>query len=91
MFSVKPAAGVKMESLAKGDNVFIDTGKLLPKTRFTNPGKPAARGGGGRGGARGGGRGGGGARGGRGGRGRWELRWARVCRLKGGGGLWFHF
>lgn len=73
MFTVKPEAGVLASAFKSGDKIFISPDKLLPITRFTEPGKKpsggAGRGGaagrGGRGGGRSSfGRGGGGARGG---------------------------
>lgn len=65
-FTVKMDAGVQAKSFQTNDLLYIGTDKLLPLERFTNPGKPMARGGG-----RGAGRGGRGGRGppGRGGRG----------------------
>lgn len=62
MFTVKPDAGVFAKSFQKNDVLYIGTDKLLPLTRFTNPGKPSSGGGrgpsgGGRGPPRGGGRG----------------------------------
>ena len=66
MFTVKPDPGIFAKSFQKNDVVYIGTEKLLPLSRFTNPGKPS---GGGRGSGRGGGRGGARA-GGRGGPGR---------------------
>jgi rRNA processing protein Gar1 len=65
MFTVKPDPGVFAKSFQKNDVVYIGIDKLLPLTRFTNPGKPTGGGrgpgaGGGRGPARGGGRGRGG-------------------------------
>ena len=62
MFSVKPDPGIVAKSFEKDDVFYVATDKLLPMSRFTNPG---GGGGGGRGGGRAGGRGGG--RGGRGG------------------------
>ena len=60
MFTVKPDPGIVAKSFEKDDVVYIGTDKLLPLTRFTNPGKPGGRGGGrGAGGRGGGGRGGG--------------------------------
>ena len=69
MFTVKPDPGIVAKSFKKDDPIYIGTDKLLPITRFTNPGKPSGggRGGGGRGGGRGGR--GGGRSPGRGGRG----------------------
>lgn len=62
MFTVKPDAGIVAKSFSKDDTFYIGSEKLLPLSRFTNPGKPAGRGGGrgstARGGGRSGGRGG---------------------------------
>lgn len=46
MFTVKPDPGIVAKSFKADDQVFIGTEKLLPLSRFTNPGKPS---GGGRG------------------------------------------
>jgi H/ACA ribonucleoprotein complex subunit 1 len=62
MFTVKPDTGIVASSFKAADAVYIGTDKLLPITRFTQPGGGGGRGGGrGRGaaGGRGGGRGGG--------------------------------
>ena len=65
-FTIKMDPGVLSKSFQPNDLVYIGTDKLLPLTRFTNPGAP----GGGRGGRGGGGRSfSGGRGGGRGGRG----------------------
>jgi len=64
MFTVKPDPGIVAKSFGKDDPIFIGTEKLLPLSRFTNPGKPSG-GGRGRGGGRDGGRGRGGRDGGR--------------------------
>jgi H/ACA ribonucleoprotein complex subunit 1 len=61
LFTIKMDHGVVAKSFQPDDLLYIGTDKLLPLSRFTNPGKPT----GGRGGARGGGRGGAGGRGGR--------------------------
>jgi len=62
MFTVKPDPGIVAKSFEKDDIFYGGADKLLPLTRFTNPGKPSGgRGSGGRGGkagGRGGGRGG---------------------------------
>lgn len=63
MFTIKPDPGIAAKSFKKDDKFFIGTDKLLPLTRFTQPGKPSGgRGGGkvttGRFGGRSGGRGG---------------------------------
>ncbi|KAG7368151.1 Gar1/Naf1 RNA binding region-containing protein [Nitzschia inconspicua] len=55
-FTVKMDPGVLSKSFQPNDLLYVGTDKLLPITRFTNPG---ASGGGGRGGGRGAGRGGG--------------------------------
>ncbi|KAL3911256.1 MAG: hypothetical protein SGILL_007350 [Bacillariaceae sp.] len=65
-FTVKMDPGVLSKSFQVNDIVYIGTDKLLPLSRFTNPGAPGGRGRG-RGGGRGGRGGRGGGRGGRGG------------------------
>jgi len=61
-FTVKMDPGCMSSSFKKNDAVYMAPEKMMPLSRFTNPGKPAGRGTGGRGG-----RGRGGGRGGRGG------------------------
>ena len=63
-FTVKMDPGVLSKSFQPNDLVYVGTDKLLPLSRFTNPGAPSA---GGRGGGRGRGGGGRGAPAGRGG------------------------
>jgi len=71
MFTIKMDNGVVAKSFQPNDLLYIGTDKLLPLSRFTNPGKSSGGRSGGRGAARGGGRGsfGRGSPGGRGGRG----------------------
>ena len=80
-FTVKMDPGVLAKSFQPNDLLFVGTDKLLPLSRFTNPGKP---GGGGRGGG-GRGRGGGGRSGGRGGFGGRSPGGGRFGRGGGGG------
>eukprot|EP00587_Corethron_hystrix_P010613 CAMPEP_0113308182 /NCGR_PEP_ID=MMETSP0010_2-20120614/6721_1 /TAXON_ID=216773 ORGANISM="Corethron hystrix, Strain 308" /NCGR_SAMPLE_ID=MMETSP0010_2 /ASSEMBLY_ACC=CAM_ASM_000155 /LENGTH=141 /DNA_ID=CAMNT_0000163169 /DNA_START=45 /DNA_END=466 /DNA_ORIENTATION=+ /assembly_acc=CAM_ASM_000155 len=47
MFSVKPDSGILAKSFEKEDVLYVGTDKLLPLTRFTNPGGGGGRGRGG--------------------------------------------
>lgn len=43
MFTVKPDPGIVAKSFKSGDAFYIGDEKLLPLSRFTNPGKPSGR------------------------------------------------